>query len=136
MNNTFQRIQSTWTLRQAQCKHISIQYKLKKKLMENTEKWYVYLLLCDEKTYYVGITNNLLLRTRNHREKNSLFTLRFNKIKLVYCESYDSKYQAAKREKQLKGWSRAKKQKLIDRTLGINTCTKIVEEILGDENLI
>jgi len=104
--------------------------------MENTEKWYVYLLLCDEKTYYVGITNNLLLRTRNHREKNSLFTLRFNKIKLVYCESYDSKYQAAKREKQLKGWSRAKKQKLIDRTLGINTCTKIVEEILGDENLI
>ena len=104
--------------------------------MENKEAWYVYLLLCDEIIYYVGITNNLPLRIKNHREKNSLFTLRFNKIKLVYCESYDNKYEAAKREKQLKGWSRAKKQMLIDGTLGINTCTEIAEEILGDENLL
>jgi len=103
--------------------------------MENTEKWYVYLLLCDNKTYYIGITNNLILRIKNHRDKNSLFTLRFNKIKLIYCELYNDRYEAAKREKQLKGWSRAKKQMLIDGTLGINTYTKIAEEILGDENL-
>ncbi len=103
--------------------------------MENSEKWYVYLLLCDRKIYYTGITNNLVQRIRNHRDKNSLFTLRFNQIKLVYCECYKDKYQAARREKQLKGWSKAKKQMLIDGTLGMNTCTKIAEEILGDENL-
>ncbi len=103
--------------------------------MEKQDNWYVYLLLCDNKTYYVGITNNLTLRIKNHRDKNSLFTLRFNKIKLVYCEKYENKYQAARREGQLKGWSRAKKQMLIHGTLGINTCTKIAEEILGEENL-
>ena len=69
--------------------------------------WFVYLLLCDQKTFYVGITPDL-------------FTKKFSEIELVYCEKYDDKYQAAKREKQLKGWSVAKKKMLIEGKLGIN----------------
>jgi predicted GIY-YIG superfamily endonuclease len=40
------------------------------------------------------------------------------------------------REKQIKGWSRAKKQMLVNGKLGINTCTKLVEALLVDENLL
>ena len=82
--------------------------------------WFVYLLLCDQKTFYVGITPDLKSRLTEHRNKESFFTKKFSEIELVYCEKYDDKYQAAKREKQLKGWSVAKKKMLIEGKLGIN----------------
>lgn len=90
-------------------------------------EWYVYLLLCDQKTFYVGITPNLKLRLTEHRNKESFFTKKFSDIQLVYCEKYLDKYQAAKREKQLKGWSVAKKRLLIEGKLGINRDTELVE---------
>ena len=96
--------------------------------------WYVYMLLCDQKTYYIGITNDLRKRLNEHRNKMSLYTSRFSDIKLVYCEEYIGKYEAAKREKQLKGWSNAKKHMLIEGTLGRNQCNKLVEVISQDEN--
>lgn len=43
-------------------------------------------------------------------------------------KKYQSKYETAKREKQLKGWSHAKKQMLVDGKLGINTCTELAEK--------
>ncbi len=66
-------------------------------------------------------------RLSAHRNKKSFFTKKFSDIRLVYCEKYGSKWEAAKREKQLKGWSRAKKQMLIDGKLGINACVEFVE---------
>ncbi len=92
--------------------------------------WYVYLLLCDQKTFYVGITPNIPERLEQHRGKLSIHTKRFSDLKLVYCEKYRNKYDAARREKQFKGWSHAKKQKLIAGELGINTCTEFVEVML------
>lgn len=56
----------------------------------------------------------------SHKNKESFFTKKFSDLKLVYCEKYNNKSDASKREKQLKGWSRAKKQMLIDGKLGIN----------------
>jgi len=91
---------------------------------------FVYLLLCDQKTFYTGITNDLKRRINKHKEKGSFFTKKFSDIKLVYCEKYPTIYEAASREKQLKGWSHAKKQMLVDGKLGINTCTKLAEELL------
>jgi len=91
---------------------------------------YVYMLLCDQKTFYVGITNDLKKRIEERRNKESFFTKKFSKLKLVYCEKYQSKNEAAKRERQLKGWNKAKKQKLIDGKLGINTCTGFAEALL------
>jgi putative endonuclease len=91
--------------------------------------WYLYLLLCDQKTFYVGITDNPEVRLFEHRNKQSLFTKKFSDIKLVYCESYPGKHKAALREQQIKGWSKAKKQMLVDRKLGYNACSEIVEAL-------
>lgn len=84
------------------------------------KNWYIYILLCDQKTFYVGITRNVLERLSLHRDRKSFFTKKFSDVELVYCERYENKHEAAKREQQLKGWSRAKKQLLLNGTLGIN----------------
>ena len=92
--------------------------------MKLSQEWYVYLLLCDNKEYYIGITPHVQKRLLEHRNKLSLATREFSKIKLVYCEKYRDKYHAAKREKQFKGWSRAKKQMLVAGELGVNSCAE------------
>jgi len=42
--------------------------------------WYVYLLLCDQKTFYVGITPDMKSRLAEHRNKESFFTKKFSDI--------------------------------------------------------
>lgn len=98
--------------------------------MEKTPEWFVYMLLCDQKTFYVGITNDIVSRFRQHKTSQSFYTKQFSDIRLAYAEQYDSKRKAALREKQLKGWSHAKKQLLVQRKLGINDCTEFVEVLL------
>jgi len=88
--------------------------------------WYTYLLLCDQKIFYIGITENVNKRLIKHRAKQSLYTLRLSEIKLVYCEKYKTKYESAKREKQLKGWSHAKKHMLIDKKINDPHCIELV----------
>ena len=90
--------------------------------------WYVYMLFCDEKTFYVGMTDDVEKRLAQHVNKKSFFTKKFSRIELTYCEKYNNKSEAANREQQLKGWSRAKKQMLLDGKLGINIC---LEELKG-----
>jgi len=99
--------------------------------MESQKYWYLYMLLCEQKTYYIGITNDLVDRINRHKKKESFFTKKFSDLKLIYCEQYNDKHEAAIREKQLKGWSRAKKQMLIDGKLGRNICTEYAEVLLG-----
>lgn len=89
--------------------------------------WHVYMLLCDKKIFYVGTTDDPKERLKQHRNGKSLFTKKFSDIKFTYCENYPDKHRAASREKQIKGWSRAKKQMLIDGKLGHNVCTELVE---------
>ncbi len=89
------------------------------------------MLLCDQKTFYIGITNDLVDRMKEHKNKESFFTKKFSDLKLIYCERYNDKYEAAIREKQLKRWSRAKKQMLIDGKLGRNICTEYAEALFG-----
>jgi len=65
---------------------------------------------------YVGVTSNLPKRAFEHR--NDLvegFTKRYKCHKLVYFEQYDLIIDAIAREKQIKKWSRKKKDELIDR---------------------
>ncbi len=76
--------------------------------------WFIYILFCDQKIYYVGSTNNIERRLIEHQTKQSNFTHKFSDIKLVYHEKLDSKEKALLREKQIKGWSLAKKKSLID----------------------
>ena len=77
--------------------------------------YYVYILTnWDDSVMYVGVTNNLERRLYEHR--NHLvdgFTKKYNVHKLVYYEYTNDVYSALEREKQLKGWSRAKKNALV-----------------------
>ncbi len=98
--------------------------------------WYVYLLLCDQKTFYIGITNNLKNRITQHKSKLTKSTVEFSDIKLIYYEKYLNKHQATIREKQLKGWSHAKKQMLLDGILGRNNCTEFALSVLLNESTL
>ena len=77
--------------------------------------YYVYILTnWDDSVMYVGVTNNLehrLYEHRNHMVEG--FTKKYNVHKLVYYEYTNDVYSALEREKQLKGWSRAKKNALV-----------------------
>ena len=75
--------------------------------------WTVYLLLCDQKIIYTGITNDLEHRLKQHRNNNSTYTKKFSDLKLIHSENYKTKTEAAEREKEIKGWNRNKKLGLI-----------------------
>ena len=64
---------------------------------------------------YTGATNNLETRVCQHRERDKIrsFTARYNCKSLVYWEAFDDINDAIGREKQIKGWARYKKDKLI-----------------------
>ena len=78
---------------------------------------YIYILTNTSKTtLYIGITNDLRRRYAEHLSGISDgFTKRYHLHSLVYFEQYNDIKEAIRREKQLKGWSRAKKDALIDR---------------------
>ena len=80
------------------------------------QNYYVYILMNKFNTViYTGITNSLIRRTSEHKEKLiESFTERYNVIKLVYFEEYNNPTAAIAREKQIKGWSRKKKLELIE----------------------
>ena len=75
--------------------------------------WYVYILFCDQKIYYVGITDNIQRRVKQHKNGESFYTKKFSEIRLVYFENHNSRKSAEKRELQLKKWTVAKKEALI-----------------------
>ena len=77
--------------------------------------FYVYILASTSGTLYTGITNDIKRRIFEH--KNHLvpgFTDKHNIDKLLYMETFRNVDHAIKREKQIKGWKRDKKIKLID----------------------
>jgi putative endonuclease len=74
------------------------------------EEYYVYIMSNPSGTLYVGITNNLQRRVYQHKERlASGFTKRYNLTMLVYFEATPDLLAAIAREKQMKGWLRAKK---------------------------
>ena len=79
--------------------------------------YYVYILAnWNNRVLYVGVTNNLVRRLYEH--KNKLvdgFTKRYNVHKLVYYEHTTYVYAALEGEKEIKAWRREKKNRLIER---------------------
>lgn len=79
--------------------------------------YYVYLLTNKRNTVlYTGVTKDLVRRVyehRNHLDKDS-FTARYNVTKLVYFEHTSDIWAALEREKQIKKWSRAAKNQLVN----------------------
>jgi len=83
--------------------------------MSRYQNYFVYMLTNQRNTVlYIGITNSLERRLAEHGEHNRFhFTRQYNADKLIYFEAYSDPRSAIEREKQLKKWSRAKKETLI-----------------------
>ncbi len=78
--------------------------------------FYVYILKCSDNSYYTGITNNIERRLQEHNSDKNLFAYTFLRkpTKLVWFEKFTTPHEAIAKEKQLKGWSRKKKEALIN----------------------
>ncbi len=76
--------------------------------------WYFYIVECRDKTFYTGITSDLIRRIIKHnRGKGAVYTRLRRPVKLVYWEEFSDKFSAAKREKQIKSLRRAEKIQFI-----------------------
>ena len=75
----------------------------------------VYILASASGVPYIGLTNSLMRRVWQHKQKAVPgFTAEYNVNKLVYYEVFDDVRAAIQREKQIKRWNRAKKVTLIE----------------------
>ena len=85
--------------------------------MKRDYQFWVYILTSpNHGVLYVGMTENIMRRIQEHKNKVSpnSFTARYNVCELMYYESYQYVYDAIAREKQLKGGSRQQKIDLIN----------------------
>jgi len=87
--------------------------------------FYVYILKCSDGSYYTGHTDNLEARlVQQERGEITGYTSRHLPVRLVWTEMFSSRQDAFERERQIKGWSRAKKQALIqgdwERLIGLS----------------
>ena len=75
---------------------------------------YMYILECADGSYYTGSTWNLEKRLwEHHNAHGANYTAKRLPVKLIYCEECERIEDAFRREKQVQGWSRRKKQALI-----------------------
>ncbi|CAA6803378.1 MAG: COG2827: putative endonuclease containing a URI domain [uncultured Sulfurovum sp.] len=76
---------------------------------------YMYILKCSDNSYYTGSTKDMQKRLWQHENgQGSNHTKRRLPVKLLYVENYERIDEAFTREKQIQGWSRKKKEALIN----------------------
>lgn len=77
--------------------------------------YYVYILASRSRCLYVGVTNDLVRRVREHRlGRYASFTSRYRVHQLVHYEEFTDIRDAIAREKKVKRWSRDRKYRLIE----------------------
>jgi len=75
--------------------------------------WCTYMLICVDGSYYVGLTHHLAQRVSNHAHgKGSGYTRGMKPFVLAWYESHSDRAAAEARERQIKSWSRKKKNQL------------------------
>ena len=76
--------------------------------------FWVYILECADGSYYTGHTDNLELRVAQHKQNlTGGYTSTRLPVKLVFSQSFTTRVEAISSERQIKGWSRAKKAAMI-----------------------
>ena len=97
------------TLRQAQGDNLGLLQEPRMKT------YYIYILQCSDGSYYTGVTNDVEKRFYEHQEGLIEWCYTHNKrpVKLMYVEDFTDIVEAISREKQIKGWTRKKKEALI-----------------------
>lgn len=88
----------------------------KNKVLFMRKIYYVYIIKCSDNSYYVGVTNNLQKRINEHNDGIDSMSYTFSRrpVKLVFNQEFLDVNYAIIFEKKLKGWSRAKKEALIN----------------------
>ena len=77
--------------------------------------FFAYLLRCNDGSYYVGHTDQMQYRLAQHQMgEGSQYTCSRLPVRLVWCQEFTTRDEAKAAEKRLKGWSRAKKEALIE----------------------
>ena len=78
--------------------------------------YYVYILKCSDDSYYTGVTNNLEKRIKEHNsgDVKTSYTHGRRPVVIVFSQQFYDIFQAIAFEKQIKGWSRRKKEALIN----------------------
>ena len=76
--------------------------------------WFVYILRCNDGSYYVGHTEDVAARVKRHQDgRGAAWTAARRPVSLVFEEELPSEAAAVARERQIKRWSRYKKDALI-----------------------
>ncbi|MEP6711859.1 MAG: GIY-YIG nuclease family protein [Ferruginibacter sp.] len=78
--------------------------------------YFVYIVECSDKSYYTGVTNNLEKRLGEHNSGYSItsYTFKRRPVVLKFSQQFHDVHQAIALEKQIKGWSRRKKEAFIN----------------------
>ena len=85
-------------------------------ILPMTYKFWVYIMASRSGTLYIGITDDIEIRVRQHKlGEIDGFANKYKCTRLVYYEVYDHIHKTIDREKQLKGWRRSKKIALIEK---------------------
>ncbi|OGK09598.1 hypothetical protein A2767_03990 [Candidatus Roizmanbacteria bacterium RIFCSPHIGHO2_01_FULL_35_10] len=76
--------------------------------------WFVYIVKCRDESFYTGITTDIIRRLSEHNSKKGAKSVRSKiPVSLVYIEQQLDQNKAARREREIKGWNRNKKIRLI-----------------------
>ena len=76
--------------------------------------WYTYILLCEDGSLYTGYSNNVEHRFNEHKNgKGGHYTRSHKPIRIVYTDQFATQSEALKRERQIKGWSRQEKIRIL-----------------------
>jgi putative endonuclease len=80
------------------------------------ERYYAYIMASRSRVLYVGMTNNLSRRIREHKQGEADgFAARYNVTRLVWYRAFPRPQDAIAAEKKIKGWLRKKKVALIEK---------------------
>lgn len=79
------------------------------------DRYYVYILLCNDGTYYVGSTHDVEARVARHNEgRAATYTALRRPVMLIYSEEHPDQLAAMRRGKWLEGWGHQKRDALIN----------------------
>src|SRR4030095_6414783 len=83
--------------------------------MKTEHSYILYIVECKDWSYYIDITNDLEKKSWEHNTGQDINSYTYSRrpVELKYFETFTDVNQAIAREKQIKGWSRKKKQALI-----------------------
>lgn len=78
--------------------------------------YYVYILKCSDKSYYIGVSNDMERRLMEHNSGLNIecYTYSRRPLEVVFVTEFNDINQAITFEKQVKGWSRKKKEAIIN----------------------